>query len=101
MWLVAMFDLPVDTKAARREYARLRKLLLRNGFARMQFSVYVLPCGSEERAERYARRIQEALPPAGELRLLFVTDKQFARMRVFWGNRRKLPERKPTQLEFF
>lgn len=39
MWLVAMFDLPVDTKAARRAYAQFRKALLKDGFSKMQFSV--------------------------------------------------------------
>ena len=32
MWLFAMFDLPVDTKKARREYTRFRKALLAQGF---------------------------------------------------------------------
>lgn len=36
MWIIVMFDLPVDTKEARRAYAQFRKKLLLDGFARMQ-----------------------------------------------------------------
>ena len=40
MWIVTMFDLPVDTKKARREYTLFRKFLLQDGFTQMQYSVY-------------------------------------------------------------
>jgi CRISPR-associated endonuclease Cas2 len=36
MWVLAMFDLPTDTKKARREYTLFRKALLRDGFTQMQ-----------------------------------------------------------------
>ena len=40
LWLYTMFDLPVDTQRARREYARFRKALIAEGFLMLQFSVY-------------------------------------------------------------
>jgi len=40
MWIVVLFDLPTDTKAARKEYTRFRKFLLNDGFTMMQYSVY-------------------------------------------------------------
>ena len=40
MWVVAMFDLPVETQQNRRDYARFRKALLKDGFMMLQFSVY-------------------------------------------------------------
>jgi CRISPR-associated protein Cas2 len=101
MWLVVMFDLPVDTKAARREYAIFRKKLLLDGFRRMQFSIYVRHCASEENAEVHFQRVQRALPPDGEVRIIGITDKQFERMRVFWGKRRRPPEQAPKQLVLF
>lgn len=101
MWLVAMFDLPVDTKAARKAYALFRKNLLKDGFSMMQFSVYTRHCASEENAEVHEQRVQGFLPDDGEVRLLTITDKQFERMRVFWGKRRKPPEPAPQQLELF
>lgn len=101
MWVVAMFDLPVDTKKARRAYAQFRKALLKDGFSRLQFSVYVRHCASEENADVHSERVQQALPDDGEVRVLGITDKQFERMRVFWGKMRKATETPPHQLELF
>jgi len=101
MWVVVLFDLPVDTKKARREYTRFRKRLLKDGFLMLQFSVYGRHCPSEENANVHAQRVEAAIPPDGEVRVLSITDKQFERMRVFWGKRRKPPENAPKQLEFF
>lgn len=96
-----MFDLPVDTKQARKAYAQFRKSLMKDGFTQMQYSVYIRHCASEENAVVHEQRVQGFLPPDGEVRLLSITDKQFERMRVFWGNRRKPPEQPPAQLELF
>ena len=99
MWILAMFDLPVDTKEARRAYTQFRKSLLKDGFAMMQFSVYIRHCASEENATVHLKRVQSFVPDDGEVRVLSVTDKQFERMLVFWGKRRKVPELAPVQLE--
>lgn len=101
MWLVVCFDLPVDTKKARRAYARFRKGLLRDGFIMMQYSVYIRHCASEESAAVHIGRVERMVPDDGEVRIITITDKQFERMRVFWGKRRQPPERAPVQLEFF
>jgi CRISPR-associated protein Cas2 len=101
MWVLAMFDLPVDTKEARRQYTQFRKHLLEDGFTKMQFSVYIRHCASEENADVHTQRVERKIPPDGEIRVLVITDKQFERMRVFWGKRRKPPEQPPAQLEFF
>ena len=101
MWVVAMFDLPVDTKKARRAYTDFVKFLRRDGFTRMQYSVYARHSASKENAAVHISRIQDNLPPDGEVRILTVTDKQFERMNVFWGNSRKMPEEPPCQLSFF
>jgi CRISPR-associated protein Cas2 len=101
MWVLAMFDLPVDTKAARRAYAQFRKALLQDGFTQMQFSVYTRHCPSEENADVHIRRVERALPNDGEVRLLVLTDKQFERMRIFWGKMRKPIPEPPAQLSLF
>lgn len=101
MWLIAMFDLPVDTKQARRHYAEFRKLLLKDGFTRMQYSVYGRHCASEENADVHQQRIERRLPPDGEVRILAVTDRQFERMRIFWGKMRKSTPAPPAQLSLF
>jgi CRISPR-associated protein Cas2 len=101
MWVVVLFDLPVDTKKARRNYARFRKNLLKDGFTKMQFSVYMRHCSSKENAEVHSQRVTDWIPEDGEVRVITITDKQFERMQIFWGKRRKPPERVPAQLELF
>ncbi|HUY90617.1 MAG TPA: CRISPR-associated endonuclease Cas2 [Pirellulales bacterium] len=101
MWLLTMFDLPVDTKKARKAYTRFRKELLRDGFVMMQYSVYVRHCPSEENAQVHLSRVQRWLPDDGEVRLLSLTDKQFERMRIFWGKLRKPAPPPSRQIELF
>lgn len=101
MWVVTMFDLPVDTKAARRAYTQFRKKLLQDGFNRLQYSVYARHCASEENADVHAQRVERSLPDDGEVRVLTITDKQFERMRIYWGKRRKPSQPPPLQLELF
>lgn len=101
MWILVMFDLPVDTKPARKQYARFRKRLLDDGFSQLQYSIYGRHCPSEENADVHLRRIERNLPPDGEVRVLMVTDKQFERMRVFWGKMRKSPEEPSRQMLLF
>lgn len=101
MWLAVMFDLPVDTRKARKAYAQFRKGLIKDGFTMMQFSVYVRHCASQENVDVHIQRVQHMVPDDGEVRLLTFTDKQYERMRVFWGKRRKPPEAAPVQLELF
>ncbi len=101
MWVLAMFDLPTDTKKARRDYTLFRKSLLTDGFTQMQYSVYARHCPSRENAEVHLARIERNLPPDGEVRVITITDKQFERMHIFWGKMRKPPEPAPCQLELF
>jgi len=101
VWVFAMFDLPTDTKRARKDYADFRKGLLQDGFTMLQYSVYVRHCASEENADVHYRRVRNFLPPDGEVRLITITDKQFGRMETFWGKMRKPAERTPRQLELF
>lgn len=101
MWILAMFDLPVDTKKARKDYADFRKNLVQDGFTMIQYSVYIRHCASEENAQVHAKRVQSFLPPDGEVRLLIITDKQFERMQIFWGKMRKPTPPPPAQLELF
>ena len=96
-----MFDLPVDTKAAKRAYTQFRKVLLKDGFTKMQYSVYIRHCASEENANVHVDRVERSVPDDGEVRIILITDKQFERMHIFWGKRRKQPEPAPQQLELF
>jgi CRISPR-associated protein Cas2 len=96
-----MFDLPTDTKKARKDYTDFRKHLLKDGFTMLQYSVYVRHCASEENADVHYARITSFLPDDGEVRLITITDKQFGRMETHWGKMRKPAPATPRQLELF
>jgi len=101
MWLFVMFDLPVDSKQARREYTQFRKGLLREGFSMLQYSVYARYCPSEEASNAYRKRVKSGLPPHGQVRMLGVTDRQFGKMSVYAGKKRQSTEDPPPQLMLF
>ena len=101
MWLVAMFDLPVGTPENRRAYTQFRNHLLSVGFSMLQFSVYARFCKSERSAEQIIAEVKPAIPEAGQVRFLMVTEKQFAKMRSFIGKKPKANEPPPEQLMFF
>jgi CRISPR-associated protein Cas2 len=101
VWTIVMFDLPTDTQEARQQYTSFRAFILKCGYIMMQFSVYMRHHPSSENAAVHANRIKKALPPKGEVRILLITDHQFSKMEVFFGKRRKSPEKAPEQLQFF
>jgi CRISPR-associated protein Cas2 len=101
MWVIAMFDLPTMTEDQRRHYTRFRKDLLNDGFSMMQYSVYHRHCASTENADAHIGRMGQCLPPEGEVRFVVITDKQFEKIRTFWGKKRQPAPKSPAQLEFF
>ena len=100
VWILVLFDLPTDTKAARRQYTRFRKFLLEDSFTMMQYSVYMRHCASDENAAVHIKRVKSGLPPDGEVRIVKITDRQFAKIEVYYGKKRQPVEQAPTQLEF-
>ena len=98
MWIMAMFDLPVGTKAERKAATRFRNGLLDEGFEMCQFSVYVRFCAGKEQAAGYARRIRSLLPITGSVQIFHFTDKQFANALRFEGKTPSLAKKKPDQL---
>lgn len=101
MWIIALFDLPTETKRQRQRYARFRRELLNDGFSMMQYSVYKRHCANKENATVHVQRMGQRVPEEGEVRFLQITDKQYGDMVIFTGKKRKAPEETPAQLEFF
>lgn len=101
MWLFAMFDLPVDEKELRREYTQFRKALLRRGFTMLQYSVYAHYLPSEDAEEALRRHVHAALPSHGQVRIISITDRQFEKMEIYVGKKRKAAEDPPMQLGLF
>lgn len=101
MWLIAMFDLPVDTPKARKAYTRFRKALLKDGFIMLQFSVYGRFCASEDLAKIHRKTVRAAVPAHGQVRVLALTDHQYGKMEVYSGKIEVEPEQPMEQLELF
>ena len=101
VWLLAMFDLPIGSPQARRDYTHFRNSLLAHGFSMLQFSVYARFFPNLESSRAYRNQILRAMPPSGEVRLLTITDRQFGKMEVFLRGIRTPPEKPLDQLLLF
>ena len=101
MWCLVMFDLPVETKRQRREATRFRNDLLDWGFCMVQFSVYVKywPTGGQDHAT--LRAIKSHLPEGGQVRVLALTDRQWATGLRFDNARPRKEAGSPEQLMIF
>ncbi len=101
MWILVFFDLPTDSKKEKKQYAEFRKKLVKDGFTMFQFSIYLRHCPSRENADVHILRVKSSLPPAGDIGIICITDKQFSQMEIFSG-KKKIEERDiPQQLELF
>jgi CRISPR-associated protein Cas2 len=98
MWVFALFDLPVVSREDRRNYTRFRNALLQDGFVMLQYSVYARYCKDEESAAIHKKRVRQALPPQGSVRILGVTDAQFGKMDAFVSRKRVDIEDEPEQM---
>jgi len=101
MWLYVLFDLPTNTKRERKDASLFRKLLLKDGFSMLQYSVYIRHCPSKENADVHVIRVKMGLPKKGHVSILAITDKQFSQMVNFFGKNSHPPPEKPLQMELF
>lgn len=101
MWVFVFFDLPTETKKNRKDAARFRKDLEKDGFSMMQFSVYVRHCPSKENMEVHIKRVQMLMPPAGQVSILSITDKQYGNILNYQGKTQHSLQTAPQQLELF
>jgi len=85
VWLFVLFDLPVGTKAQRRDATRFRNFLKDDGYFMLQYSVYARICRGEDGAIKHIARVTRNLPSTGSVRALQVTDRQYGRMRLLLG----------------
>ena len=98
MWVMAIFDLPVLTKAERKRATAFRKYLLDEGFTMMQFSCYLRFTAGKEQAEALTRRIGAHVPEPGKVDVIWFTDRQYADIKSFRGSRDSGRPRRPQQL---
>ncbi len=87
MRLILFFDLPVVSKADRKVYASFRKYLISNGYLMMQYSVYCKLFANREAAVKHMNILQRNVPKKGQIRVLLVTEKQYAKIEIIVGGR--------------
>lgn len=92
MRLLCFFDLPMETTTEKRNYRNFRKELIANGFEMLQFSVYYRTCPNRSFANKFYKRLKQSNLPAGHVRLLAVTEKQFSEMVLIVGGKTKQEE---------
>ena len=86
MRVIVFFDLPTGSKSERRNAAKFRQFLLKEGFFMMQESVYsklILNAGAYKSV---LSSIRKNKPPAGLIQLLTVTERQFNDMEFILGS---------------
>lgn len=89
MRVMVFFDLPVKSKKDRKAYTDFRRELLKGGFVMVQYSVYSRTVKNSDDAARYERFVESIVPPNGSVRMMTVTEKQYASIRIIAGDRVK------------
>jgi len=101
MWLFVFFDLPTESEKDRKNYTKFRKGLIKDGFTMMQYSVYIRHCASKESSKVHNKRVDQIMPPKGNVSILEITDKQYGEIKTFWGSESVPVKPAPQQLEMF
>ncbi len=101
MWSLVMFDLPVKTKNERSRATRFREFLLDMGYQRAQFSVYVRFSPSVSSIIPTVSKIKKNVPNGGEVRIVTITDHQWATALRFSNAQEVKSDEAPGQLAIF
>ncbi|BBM88555.1 CRISPR-associated endoribonuclease Cas2 [Spirochaetota bacterium] len=101
MWTIVMFDLPVVSDQNRKLATQFRNNLVKSGYSMLQFSIYSKICSSEKSAEKEIRYIRRLVPEEGHVRIMKVTHKQYASMKILSGERKSHEKHCGRQLFLF
>jgi len=85
MRLIVFFDLPMVTKTEKRAYVQFRRFLLNDGYDMIQWSIYGRLLNGCDAQQKHTKRLVDNLPPAGAIRCMTVTEKQFAGIQLLVG----------------
>jgi CRISPR-associated protein Cas2 len=96
-----MFDLPVKTKKERSRATKFREFLLDLGYQRAQLSVYVRFSPSVSSIIPTVGKIKKNVPNGGEVRIVTITDHQWATALRFSNAKELKSEESPSQLAIF
>lgn len=77
MRIIVMYDLPVADMQNRHEYTRFRQFLIRDGYTKLQNSVYTRLAVDTKNAEAAILRLKANIPEAGLVQVLRVSEVSF------------------------
>lgn len=100
MRMILMFDMPTETLEDKRAYRKFRKFLIDEGFIMHQFSIYSKLLLNNTANNAMIARLRENNPKKGNISLLTVTEKQFARMTYLYGERNQCVANTEERLVF-
>lgn len=100
MWMMVLFDLPVVESDERKAATDFRNFLLDNGFAMVQYSIYIKLFSGKDACEKYYKLIKNNLPPCGKVDILTITDKQYANI-ISYSSGEKIEKKQSEQLLLF
>lgn len=87
MRVVLFFDLPVKTKRDRKVYTTFRKYLIEHGYYMLQYSVYSKIMNNRDASKQHIENIKKNTPQKGNIRIMLLTEKQFANMIIVVGGK--------------
>ena len=85
MRVVVLFDLPITTDQAKREYRQFRKYLVKSGYLMLQESVYCKLAQNDTAADTLIDNLRKNKPSSGLVQVMKLTEKQFSRMEYIVG----------------
>lgn len=101
MWMMVMFDLPVDTAENRKAASDFRDHLKDMGFIMAQYSVYMKHTAGQAECDTLTARVQERLPEGGRVYVHCLTDRQYERIVRFEKKKRLEGQKNPEQYQLF
>lgn len=82
MRLLLFFDLPTETSMDLKRYRDFIKFLKKDGYMRMQYSVYTKLCINADAAVTVSKRLKKNYPNKGDIRFMVVTENQYQNIEI-------------------
>lgn len=80
MRIIVMYDLPNNNYEENKQYTKFRKLLIKNGYIMMQFSIYSKCLNVKTKFNLELNKIKKFIPTEGNIRILQITERQYQDM---------------------
>jgi CRISPR-associated protein Cas2 len=97
MRILVFYDLPVTTDELRKIYHKFHRFLIKDGYDMLQNSVYCRLCGGHDAVNKFVTKLERVVPSKGNVRVMTITEKQYASMQFLVGTATKQEKRNKEQ----